>query len=110
MGGETVAEQRYLPFGGLRWRTHTPLPADRQYTGQRWDEALGLYDYKARYYDPALARFIQPLPQTRRLSFAQAPPTCHRGTASIRALSLFPPLCIVRLYFHQRPCEVWEVF
>ncbi len=58
--GEIVAQQRYLPFGGVRWRTHTPLPTDRQYTGQRWDEALGLYDYKARYYDPALGRFIQP--------------------------------------------------
>ena len=43
----------------MRWRTGT-LPTDRQYTGQRWDEALGLYDYKARYYDPALGRFIQP--------------------------------------------------
>ncbi|MBC7227550.1 MAG: RHS repeat-associated core domain-containing protein, partial [Thermoflexales bacterium] len=25
---------------------------------QRWDAALGLYDYRARYYDPALGRFI----------------------------------------------------
>ena len=58
--GEVVAQQRYLPFGSVRWRTHTPLPTDRQYTGQRWDDALGLYDYKARYYDPALGRFIQP--------------------------------------------------
>ncbi len=44
----------------MRWRTHTPLPTDRQYTGQRWDADLGLYDYRARTYDPALGRFIQP--------------------------------------------------
>ena len=25
---------------------------------QRWDSALALYDYRARYYDPALGRFI----------------------------------------------------
>jgi len=48
------------PEPGLRWRTPTPLPTDRQYTGQRWGDALGLYDYRARYYDPALGRFIQP--------------------------------------------------
>ena len=57
--GEVVAEQRYLPFGGVRWRAGA-LPTDRQYTGQRWDETLGLYDYRARYYDPTLGRFIQP--------------------------------------------------
>jgi RHS repeat-associated protein len=38
------------------------LPTDRRYTGQRWDGGLGLYDYRARYYDPALGRFIQPDP------------------------------------------------
>ena len=57
--GEVVAQQRYLPFGSVRWRAGT-LPTDRQYTGQRWDADLGLYDYKARYYAPALGRFIQP--------------------------------------------------
>ncbi len=43
----------------MRWRAGA-LPTDRQYTGQRWDADLGLYDYRARYYDPALGRFIQP--------------------------------------------------
>ena len=31
---------------------------DRRYTGQRWEDGLGLYDYHARYYHPALGRFI----------------------------------------------------
>lgn len=35
------------------------LPTDRLYTGQRWDSALSLYDYRARYYDSALGRFIR---------------------------------------------------
>jgi RHS repeat-associated protein len=29
------------------------------YTGQRWEAGIGLYDYNARYYDPALGRFVQ---------------------------------------------------
>ncbi|MFN3929232.1 MAG: RHS repeat-associated core domain-containing protein [Thermoflexus sp.] len=34
------------------------FPTDRHYTGQRWDGTLALYDYRARYYDPLLGRFI----------------------------------------------------
>lgn len=30
-----------------------------QFTSQRNDAAIGLYFYNARYYDPALGRFIQ---------------------------------------------------
>jgi RHS repeat-associated protein len=30
-----------------------------QYTGQKWLSELGLYDYKARMYAPALGRFLQ---------------------------------------------------
>ena len=30
------------------------------YTGQRWDSGTGLYWYRSRWYDPTLARFIQP--------------------------------------------------
>jgi RHS repeat-associated protein len=33
------------------------IPTDRLYTGQR-QETFGLYDYRARHYDPALGRFV----------------------------------------------------
>jgi RHS repeat-associated protein len=57
------SETRYDPYGNLREEAAGEgLPTDRRYTGQRWDAGLGLYDYRARYYDPALGRFIQPDP------------------------------------------------
>jgi len=37
-------------------------PTDRRFTGQRWEASLGLYDYRARFYDPALGHFLQPDP------------------------------------------------
>jgi RHS repeat-associated protein len=55
--GGVVAEQRYYPYGGERWASGT-LPTDRRFTGQRWEQGLGLYDYNARWYHPALGRFV----------------------------------------------------
>jgi len=52
-----VAQQRYYPYGGVRWASGT-FPTDCRFTGQRWEQSLGLCDYKARFYDPALGRFI----------------------------------------------------
>ncbi len=57
-GGNKVGELRYLPYGETRtiWGiTRT----NRRFTGQIEDAAIGLYFYNARYYDPALGRFIQ---------------------------------------------------
>ncbi|MBC7228458.1 MAG: RHS repeat-associated core domain-containing protein [Thermoflexales bacterium] len=33
-----------------------------RHTGQCWEPSRGLYDYKARFYDPVLGRFLQPDP------------------------------------------------
>lgn len=38
------------------------LPTDFGFTGQRWDQSIGLYDYRSRFYDPKLGRFISPDP------------------------------------------------
>jgi hypothetical protein len=57
-GGEAGA-QGYDPFGGRRYSTGT-LYTDRLFTpirgqaGQQEISELGLYNYKARFYDPSL--------------------------------------------------------
>jgi RHS repeat-associated protein len=57
--GATVSEQRYWPFGRLR--SGSVLGAtDRQFTGQQREinDALQLYDYKARFYSTVTGRFL----------------------------------------------------
>ncbi|WP_448600888.1 RHS repeat-associated core domain-containing protein [Thermoflexus hugenholtzii] len=60
-GGSPAGVTRYLPYGAIRWESGL-FPTDRRFTGQRWEGTLGLYDYRARFYDPALGRFLQPDP------------------------------------------------
>ncbi len=59
---QRVSELRYLPWGEER---PTDLAVgvettEYRYTGQRVEDATGLYWYNSRWYDPALGRWIQP--------------------------------------------------
>jgi RHS repeat-associated protein len=47
-----------MPWGET-WYTSGYQPSDYLYTGQREEAGIGLYYYKARWYDPYLARFTQ---------------------------------------------------
>jgi RHS repeat-associated protein len=59
--GNQVQHYEYTAFGQTRYTgSTTAFPVSRRYTGQILDDATGLYYYNARYYDPVLARFIQP--------------------------------------------------
>jgi RHS repeat-associated core domain len=60
--GTILQQQRYLPFGQPRTMPPfaTVTSTDLTYTGQRSLPNTGLMDYKARFYSPALGRFIQP--------------------------------------------------
>jgi RHS repeat-associated protein len=60
-GGSVAGATRYLPYGAIRWESGL-WSTDRRFTGQRWEQGLGLYDYRARFYDPTLGRFLQPDP------------------------------------------------
>jgi RHS repeat-associated protein len=55
--GAVVARVLYYPYGETRY-TEGTLQTDYQYTGQRNEQGIGLYDYVARFYDPALGRFV----------------------------------------------------
>ena len=58
--GTLVSETRYLPFGETRTDVGLVTQTDFGYTFQRGLTGTGLMDYKARFYDPSLGRFIQP--------------------------------------------------
>ena len=70
--GLEVAELRYKAWAELRYPTSPPAITDYRYreasrserserrdTGQREEAAIGLYYYRARWYDPAVGRFAQ---------------------------------------------------
>jgi RHS repeat-associated protein len=56
--GVVVSEVKYSAFGEIRYQDGV-TPTDYLYTGQRQEAELGLYYYVARWYDPAIGRFIQ---------------------------------------------------
>jgi RHS repeat-associated protein len=55
--GNLGSRTKYTAFGETRGAATTST--DYLYTGQRAEAEIGLYFYNARWYDPALARFIQ---------------------------------------------------
>lgn len=54
--GSVSAAQEYTPWGGVRSGAITAT--ELNYTSQRRDSGTGLLYYNARYYDPAIGRFI----------------------------------------------------
>jgi len=51
----------YKPYGEDRWASGADMPTDKRFTGQMAQAAgyVGsLYDYSARFYSPALGRFV----------------------------------------------------
>ena len=56
--GALVSELRYKAWGETRYSAGA-TPMDYRYTGQREEAGLGLYYYRARWYDPGLGRFVQ---------------------------------------------------
>ncbi|MHB0968001.1 MAG: RHS repeat-associated core domain-containing protein [Bellilinea sp.] len=55
--GNLVSSLRYTAFGEVRATSGT-TSTDYRYTGQRSEAEIGLYYYVARFYDPALGRFV----------------------------------------------------
>ena len=56
--GSINSEIRYSAFGEVRFSSGT-TPTEYQYTNQLNQSDIGLYYYVARFYDPAIAHFVQ---------------------------------------------------
>ena len=57
--GANVAELRYYAYGKPRYNVGGQK-TDYRYTGQRWQNDLGIYWYNSRWYDQLTGRFLQP--------------------------------------------------
>jgi RHS repeat-associated protein len=60
--GAIVLTRQYDAWGNLEIGTSV---ASYAFTGREWDSELGLYYYRARYYDPRVSRFIGEDPVAR---------------------------------------------
>ena len=58
-GTAETGEVRYKAFGATRFTSGT-TPTSVRFTGQREEASLGLHDYGARWYGPALGQFLSP--------------------------------------------------
>jgi RHS repeat-associated protein len=56
--GANVQRVLYRPFGQAAPDSDLPVP-EFGFTGQRYVDSIGIYDYGARWYEPELGRFLQ---------------------------------------------------
>ena len=56
--GNVVNEISYDAFGNITLETNGNVNFRFSYTGRELDEETGLYNYRSRYYDPAVGQFI----------------------------------------------------
>src|SRR5258706_806531 len=68
--GQLLGSLRYSPFGEVEQQTGSRSPLG--FTGQMQDAASGLTYLRARYYDPALGRFLTPEAIVPNLANGQA--------------------------------------
>lgn len=57
--GDLLQRIEYHPYGQEKFVLNPNIKLDPSFTGQTYDVSTGLYYYKARYYNPKLARFTQ---------------------------------------------------
>ena len=68
LDGSLAEAYDYLPFGAVAARRGSTPVIGPCFTGKALDPVTGLYDFHARLYDPALARFLSPDPKAQLTS------------------------------------------
>jgi RHS repeat-associated protein len=122
----------YDPHGRLRNLDGTDAPpgsivpnTDWTFTGQRWEGEASLYDYRARFYDPKLGRFLQadsivPDParsqSLNRYSYVENRPLSAVDPSGNEPLVIISPGCFtesggcsIRYYFDYDPEGVFQL-
>jgi RHS repeat-associated protein len=79
-GGAGVKRRVFEPFGKLVAQTATTEATPRLFTGQRYEASSGLYDFRARWYDPEAGRFLSVDPIVQEV----ADPQTHNAYGYVR--------------------------
>jgi RHS repeat-associated protein len=73
-GGELIDHIDYDSFGSVVVETQAAYGDRFKFTGREFDAETGLYYYRARFYDPALGRFLSQDP----IGIAAGDPNLYR--------------------------------
>ncbi len=101
--GRVVQSFDYSAFGMMQQQGNE-VKQPYTYTGREWDKELGLYYYRARYYDPAIGRFISKDP----IGFNGGDVNLYRyvGNGPVNAIDPYgeSPLSCLKCFYYMSKC------
>ena len=85
--GAVTGRYSYDTYGQIKTASGTASPYT--YTGREWDENAGIYDYRARQYDPATGRFPteDPVPSANLYGYVDGRPTSAVDPTGMQTLA-----------------------
>lgn len=99
-------EYRYDAWGNIEAGAGAP---SYSFTGREWDPEIALYYYRARYYDPAVGRFLSEDPAGPNgasfYPYVLNNPQSLLDPSGLKALSAYEVLKLVRLHNHSGPSD-----